>query len=172
MDRFESLENPRRIILKLIPSSAPSSAENLRTAHTRFTEAPSTSPFSSPTRRTRRHGSPKGGEEKQGKPPSRDLRGEKYTSKCAGCDEGGRRCLCRGGSGGGGGGGRGRLFRRWRWKGGQKVRPVRIGPLAWGGAPFRLSFPLSSATPKTILEPSPVVHPRLQPFHGGKIFSL
>lgn len=55
MDRFESLENPRRIILKLIPSSAPSSAENLRTAHTRFMEAPSTSPFSSPTRRTRRH---------------------------------------------------------------------------------------------------------------------
>lgn len=85
MDRFESLENPRQIILKLIPSSAPSSAENLRTAHTRSTEAPSTSPFSSPTypRRTRRHGSAKGGEGKHGKPPSKATSEGKNTRRSA-----------------------------------------------------------------------------------------
>lgn len=51
---------------------------------------------------------------------------------------------------GGGGRGGGCTVDGWRWKGGQKVRRVRIGPLARSGAPFRLSFlvPRSSATPE------------------------
>lgn len=169
---LESLENPRRIILKLIPSSAPSSAENLPyCAHPFHRKPPSPRAPFPPLRGGR--GDTKGGEEKQGKPPSRDLRGEKYASRCAGCRRGWPYVsVCRsGGSGGGGGGGRW-LFRRWRWKGGQKVRPARIGPLAWGGAPFRLSSPLSSPPRKPSSSRAPSFTLASNLSNGGKIFSL
>ena len=61
-----------------------------------------------------------------------------------------------------GGGGRdgGCTVDGWRWKGGQKVRRVRIGPLARSGAPFRLSFLVPPLPVKTTLALSRAVRPR------------
>lgn len=67
------------------------------------------------------------------------------------------RCRCRGGNGSGGHG-----TNRWRWKGRQKVRRVRIGPLAWGGAPFRLSF---------LFPRCPENHPRAVPRRSPSLSS-